>query len=91
MLTMLSSMPAIVMQIKLAISNLEPRPARLAPDWNRDYQVGEALQGYKRAAQTHGWQVISTPLTFYRCDSTVSLGSPWNREPCEVEVFAGIS
>ncbi|KAF9047184.1 hypothetical protein BDZ89DRAFT_1089351 [Hymenopellis radicata] len=51
------SMPAIIMQIKLAISNLEPRPARLAKDWNRDYSVQEALAGFKRAAQTHGWSV----------------------------------
>ncbi len=47
------------MQIKLAISNLDPRPARLAKDWQREYQVYEALEGYKRAAAAHGWQVRS--------------------------------
>lgn len=28
------SIPAILLQIKLAISNLEPQPARLAQNWN---------------------------------------------------------
>ncbi|KIY71906.1 hypothetical protein CYLTODRAFT_389638 [Cylindrobasidium torrendii FP15055 ss-10] len=51
------SIPAILLQIKLAISNLEPRPARLAQNWDKDYQPGEALEGYKRAANTHGWTV----------------------------------
>ena len=61
------------MQIRLAISNLEPRPARLASDWNRPvsvdlisaivlppsrpYGISESLVGYKRAAATHGWTV----------------------------------
>ncbi|KAJ3740793.1 hypothetical protein DFH05DRAFT_1528585 [Lentinula detonsa] len=43
--------------IKLAISNPDPRPARLAPNWNIPYGVLEALQGYKRAAATHNWIV----------------------------------
>ncbi|KAJ7059776.1 hypothetical protein C8F01DRAFT_989503 [Mycena amicta] len=51
------SIPAVLMQIKLAISNLDPRPARLASNWNHPYTVAEALQGFKRAALTHGWTV----------------------------------
>ncbi|KAK0467149.1 uncharacterized protein EV420DRAFT_1507476 [Desarmillaria tabescens] len=51
------SIPAVIMQIKLAISNLDPRPARLAKDWHREYHVYEALEGYKRAAAAHGWQI----------------------------------
>ncbi|KAF8078632.1 hypothetical protein FPV67DRAFT_1604087 [Lyophyllum atratum] len=51
------SIAAVLMQIKLAISNLDPRPARLSPDFERPYSVQEALVGYKRAAATHGWQV----------------------------------
>ncbi|KAF8880314.1 hypothetical protein BD779DRAFT_1549574 [Infundibulicybe gibba] len=54
------SIPAVLMQIKLAISNLDPRPARLAYDWQRAYAPAEALEGYKRAAATHGWQVRPT-------------------------------
>jgi hypothetical protein len=36
------------MQIKLAISNLEPKPARLHPQqWNMPYGVQEAIDGFK--------------------------------------------
>ncbi|RDB28698.1 hypothetical protein Hypma_015532 [Hypsizygus marmoreus] len=51
------SIAAVLMQIKLAISNLDPRPARLSSDFDRPYGVHEALEGYKRAAATHGWQI----------------------------------
>ncbi|KAF9443862.1 hypothetical protein P691DRAFT_712655, partial [Macrolepiota fuliginosa MF-IS2] len=52
------NIPAVLMQIKLAISNLDPRPARLDPShWNMPYQMREALEGYLRAATTHGWKV----------------------------------
>ncbi|KAJ7127952.1 hypothetical protein C8R44DRAFT_979448 [Mycena epipterygia] len=51
------SISAVLMQIKLAISNLDPRPARLAANWNTPYSVGESLAGFKRAAATHGWTV----------------------------------
>ena len=52
------SVAAIIIQIKLAISNLEPKPARLfwqSDSWKRPYSVQEALEGYKRAASAHGW------------------------------------
>ncbi|CAK5263224.1 unnamed protein product [Mycena citricolor] len=49
------SIPAVLMQIRLAISNLDPRPARLAPNWKLAYSPSEALAGFKRAAATHGW------------------------------------
>ncbi|XP_006456406.1 hypothetical protein AGABI2DRAFT_77738 [Agaricus bisporus var. bisporus H97] len=51
------NIPAVLMQIKLAISNLDPRPARLDASWNTPYQMREALEGYMRAANTHGWRV----------------------------------
>ncbi|KAI0668099.1 hypothetical protein C8Q78DRAFT_1099205 [Trametes maxima] len=51
------SISAVLLQIKLAISNLEPRPARLAKNWDAPYGMYEALEGYKRAATTHGWKV----------------------------------
>ncbi|KAH6905576.1 hypothetical protein BKA70DRAFT_1372977 [Coprinopsis sp. MPI-PUGE-AT-0042] len=51
------SIPAVLMQIKLAISNLDPRPARLAQNWQQPYAVREALEGFKRAAATHNWRV----------------------------------
>ncbi|KAF8968508.1 hypothetical protein BDZ97DRAFT_1798782 [Flammula alnicola] len=49
------SISAVLMQIRLALSNLEPKPARLSTDWNRPYGVDESLAGYKRAAMTHNW------------------------------------
>ncbi|CAA7264437.1 unnamed protein product [Cyclocybe aegerita] len=49
------SISAVLMQIRLAISNLEPRPARLASNWNISYGIEESLVGYKRAAATHNW------------------------------------
>ncbi|KAH9929262.1 uncharacterized protein B0H18DRAFT_1084285 [Fomitopsis serialis] len=51
------SISAILLQIKLAISNVEPRPARLAQNWDVPYGMQEALDGYKRAANTHGWTI----------------------------------
>ncbi|KAH8929227.1 hypothetical protein BT69DRAFT_1276502 [Atractiella rhizophila] len=49
---------AILLQIRMAISNLEPRPARLDPQrWNQPYTMWEAVQGYERACAAHGWQV----------------------------------
>ncbi|KAJ2925630.1 hypothetical protein H1R20_g11464, partial [Candolleomyces eurysporus] len=49
------TIPAVLVQIKLAISNLDPRPARLAKNWEQPYSVAESLAGFKRAAATHGW------------------------------------
>ncbi|KAI0628025.1 hypothetical protein C8Q77DRAFT_1151557 [Trametes polyzona] len=51
------SISAVLLQIKLAISNLEPRPARLAHNWSTPYGMYEALEGFKRAAAHHGWKV----------------------------------
>ncbi|KAJ3535766.1 hypothetical protein NM688_g6931 [Phlebia brevispora] len=54
------SISAVLLQIKLAISNLDPRPARLAQNWDHPYTIPEALEGYKRAARTHGWRIPTT-------------------------------
>jgi ubiquitin-conjugating enzyme E2 Q len=52
------SVGAVLLQIRMAMSNLEPRPARLDPgNWNLPYSMDEAVAGFKRAAQTHGWTV----------------------------------
>ena len=52
------SIPAVLLQIRMAMSNLEPRPARLDPQsWNVPYEMVEAVAGFKRAAATHGWKV----------------------------------
>jgi len=42
----------------MAMSNLQPNPARLDPgNWNVPYEMVEAVAGFKRAAATHGWKV----------------------------------
>ncbi|TFK51185.1 hypothetical protein OE88DRAFT_1658981 [Heliocybe sulcata] len=51
------SISSVLLQIRMAISNLDPRPARLDQHWDRPYGVQEALEGYKRAATTHGWKI----------------------------------
>lgn len=51
------SISSVLLQIRLAISNLDPRPARLDARWTIPYGMQEALEGYKRAAATHGWKI----------------------------------
>lgn len=52
------SISAVLLQIRMAMSNLEPRPARLDPrNWNAPYSMDEAIAGFRRAASTHGWKV----------------------------------
>ncbi|GAA5881505.1 hypothetical protein JCM1840_007127 [Sporobolomyces johnsonii] len=49
---------AILLQIRMAMSNLEPKPGRLDPHhWNTPYGMDEAVAGFRRAAATHGWTV----------------------------------
>ncbi len=53
-----NSVEAVLLQIRLALCSLDPRPARLetgAP--LGDYAIGEAVDSYRRAAATHGWKV----------------------------------
>ncbi|KAG8629018.1 hypothetical protein KVT40_002883 [Elsinoe batatas] len=62
--TSVSSIEAVLMQIRLAIGTTEP-PARLMMSTNNhggvahtsDYGVHEAIEAYKRACRTHGWDV----------------------------------
>jgi len=51
------SIPAVILQIKMAISNPDPKPARLAHNWNVPYTMSEAVEGFRRAANHHGWKV----------------------------------
>ncbi|KAI0147740.1 hypothetical protein GGR57DRAFT_505343 [Xylariaceae sp. FL1272] len=53
-----SSLESVILQVRLAISNLEPQPARLVQgNMRQDYGVGEAIDAFRRAAAGHGWQV----------------------------------
>lgn len=45
------AIPAVLLQIRMAMSNLEPRPARLDPSrWKEPYNMSEAIEGFKRVA-----------------------------------------
>jgi ubiquitin-conjugating enzyme E2 Q len=53
-----ASIESVLLQVRMAITNTEPRPARLALSRSRtDYSVGEAVEAYKRACLAHGWQI----------------------------------
>ncbi len=49
-----SNMESVFLQVRLALSSTDPKPARLEPGSVRDYGVGEAIEAYIRACQTHG-------------------------------------
>jgi ubiquitin-conjugating enzyme E2 Q len=52
-----SSIESVLLQVRLAMSSLDPKPARLENGSPRDYHVGEAVEAYVRACNTHGWTV----------------------------------
>lgn len=58
-----TSMEAVFVSIKMAMSSTDPRPARLneisslVKGSNYDYSAVEALDAFERAARTHGWTV----------------------------------
>ncbi|TGJ80826.1 hypothetical protein E0Z10_g7935 [Xylaria hypoxylon] len=54
-----SSMESVLLQVRLAMSALEPKPARLEIQNNSDskYSMYEAVEAYRRAANSHGWEV----------------------------------
>ncbi|KAI9811772.1 MAG: hypothetical protein M1827_005317 [Pycnora praestabilis] len=52
-----SSIESVLLQVRLAMSNTEPKPARLEQGPVRDYHLGEAVEAYIRACRTHGWEI----------------------------------
>lgn len=70
-----SSIESILLQVRLAIENLDPKPARLEGLGRKggagDYAVGEAMAAYIRACQSHGWTV---PASFKELTAGVSIG-----------------
>ncbi|KAJ5162317.1 hypothetical protein N7492_007709 [Penicillium capsulatum] len=53
-----ASIESVLLQVRMAITSTDPRPARLAiGGQSRDYAVGEAIQAYKRACMQHDWKV----------------------------------
>lgn len=51
-----SSIESVLLQVRMAISSTDPKPARLANGGRGDYGVGEAIDAYLRACRTHGWE-----------------------------------
>ena len=56
-----SNIESVLLQVRLAMSSTDPRPARLEPGPIKDYQVGEAIQAFIRACNAHGVSIISSP------------------------------
>lgn len=53
-----ASIESVLLQVRMAITNTEPRPARLnLTSKSNDYSVGEAVEAYRRVALAHGWQI----------------------------------
>lgn len=55
-----SSIEGVLLQVRMAIMNLQPNPARLetrAKGHLSDYATGEAMEAYRRACRMHGWEV----------------------------------
>lgn len=52
------SIESVLLQVRLAITNEIPRPARLDFDSSRrEYGIGEAIYEYKRMCVAHNWEV----------------------------------
>ncbi|KNC97601.1 uncharacterized protein SPPG_07070 [Spizellomyces punctatus DAOM BR117] len=56
------TMESVLLSVKLAISSVDPQPARLdsGTRWKKGYSAGEAMQSYVRVANQHGWGVPGT-------------------------------
>lgn len=52
-----SSIESVLLQVRMAISSTDPKPARLEIGSRSDYGVGEAVEAYIRACTIHGWTV----------------------------------
>ncbi|KAI1127543.1 hypothetical protein F5Y10DRAFT_292726 [Nemania abortiva] len=54
-----SSMESVLLQVRMAICSLEPKPARLEETTSSSTQYGitEAVDAYTRAATMHGWEI----------------------------------
>lgn len=52
-----SSIESVLVQVRMAITSLDPKPARLEGTVRNDYGVGEAVEAYIRACAMHGWTV----------------------------------
>lgn len=49
-----SSIESVLLQVRLAISSTDPKPARLERGPVREYDINEAIEAFQRACRTHG-------------------------------------
>ena len=54
-----STIESVLLQVRMAMSSLDPKPARLDTHGRVDYGIGEAVDAYIRACNVHGWTVPS--------------------------------
>lgn len=53
-----ASIESVLLQVRMAILNTDPRPARLLLNTSKtDYSVSEAVEAYRRVSLAHGWQI----------------------------------
>ncbi|KAF2449529.1 ubiquitin-conjugating enzyme E2 Q2 [Karstenula rhodostoma CBS 690.94] len=52
-----STIESVLLQVRIAMSSIDPKPARLENASRADYGVGEAVEAYIRACNVHGWTV----------------------------------
>ena len=67
-----SSIESVLLQVRMAIMNLEPKPARLENPSNAargSYGTGEAIEAYTRACHAHGWQIPKDFKDFSMADT----------------------
>lgn len=60
-----SNIESVLLQVRLAISSTDPKPARLEPGDIKDYQVGEAVEAFVRACHTHGVSASSQTILWH--------------------------
>ena len=49
-----SNIEAVLLQVRMAITSTDPRPARLENGTVADYGIGEAVEAFRRACAAHG-------------------------------------
>lgn len=53
----MSTVESVLLQVRMAMSSVDPKPARLESASRADYGIGEAMDAYIRACNVHGWAV----------------------------------
>ncbi|KAI8819192.1 uncharacterized protein EV422DRAFT_535429 [Fimicolochytrium jonesii] len=51
------NLESVFLQIRMALTSLDPVPARLAPNWDQPYSAREAIDAFERVAGAYGWVV----------------------------------